>query len=95
MCDLKENDDMGFKDLAKFNIALLAKQGWWLITNLDSLLAQVLKSKYYPKTNFFCSNLKNNASFTWKSILSSQKILRDGVCWRVGIGSSLSILNDT
>lgn len=80
MCNLKDKDGMGFRDLAKFNIALIAKQGWRLITNPDSLLAQVLKSKYYLETDFLHSNLKSSASFTWKSIWLSQKILRDDVC---------------
>lgn len=30
---------LGFCSLAKVNIALLGKQGWHLLTNLDSLMA--------------------------------------------------------
>ncbi|XP_019166609.1 PREDICTED: uncharacterized protein LOC109162342 [Ipomoea nil] len=33
---------MGFKRLHEFNIALLAKQGWWLLTSPGSLVAQDL-----------------------------------------------------
>jgi hypothetical protein len=36
-----------FRDLECFNLALLAKQGWRLIHNTDSLVAQVFKKKYY------------------------------------------------
>ncbi|KAA3460796.1 RNA-directed DNA polymerase reverse transcriptase family protein [Gossypium australe] len=48
---------MGFRDLSKFNIALLAKQGWRLVTNLDSLLGRIYKAKYYPHTLFWNATL--------------------------------------
>lgn len=39
---------MGFSDLHAFNLALLAKKAWKVITKLTSLLTQVLKAKYFP-----------------------------------------------
>jgi hypothetical protein len=38
----KSQGGMGFRDMAAFNIALLGKQGWRLMSSPDSLLAQVL-----------------------------------------------------
>ncbi|GAU40964.1 hypothetical protein TSUD_187210 [Trifolium subterraneum] len=49
VCRNKQSGGMGFRDLRAFNEALLAKQGWRLITQPTSLVAQVLKAKYYPK----------------------------------------------
>lgn len=40
---------MGFRDLECFNMTMLAKQGWCLFTNQDSLVARILKEKYYPQ----------------------------------------------
>jgi hypothetical protein len=42
----------GFKDLECFNLALLAKQGWRLIHNSDSLVSPIFKEKYYPNVSF-------------------------------------------
>ncbi|KAA3479888.1 reverse transcriptase [Gossypium australe] len=39
LCLLKENGGLGFRNLAKFNVALLAKQRWHLINYPNSLLA--------------------------------------------------------
>jgi hypothetical protein len=36
---------MGFRDMRNFNIAMLGKQGWRLMTKPDSLCARVLKGR--------------------------------------------------
>jgi hypothetical protein len=38
LCEKKHDGGMGFQDISMFNLALLAKQGWRLIQNLDTLL---------------------------------------------------------
>jgi hypothetical protein len=43
----KAQGGMGFQDLTCFNKALLAKQGWRIIQNLDSLVGSILKVKYF------------------------------------------------
>ncbi|KAH1096770.1 hypothetical protein J1N35_013691 [Gossypium stocksii] len=86
---------MGFRSRANFNISLLAKQGWKLLIYPDSLVAQVLKAKYFPRTDFLNSSLGNNSSYIWKSIWASKGVLRDGVCWKVGNGVSISAINDS
>ncbi|KAH1108221.1 hypothetical protein J1N35_011989 [Gossypium stocksii] len=68
LCELKEFGGLGFRNFAKFNLALLAKQGWRLLENPNSPLAQTLKAKYYPNSDFLNSELGNLLSYTWKSI---------------------------
>jgi hypothetical protein len=69
---------MGFRDLRAFNEALLAKQGWRLLTNPTSLVAQVLQAKYYADSSFLRAKPKQQMSYSWRSILSASWILKKG-----------------
>ncbi|MBA0776681.1 hypothetical protein Gotri_011646 [Gossypium trilobum] len=83
-----------FQNLGKFNIALLAKQGWRLMENPNSLLARTLKSKYYPESDFLQAELGYYPSFTWRSVWSTKKLLKEGMARRVGKGDQILIWTD-
>jgi hypothetical protein len=85
---------MGFRDLRAFNEALLAKQGWRLVANPSSLVAQCLKAKYYPKEDFIKAKPKQQMSYTWRSILQASWILKKGCFWTIGSGDDISIWED-
>lgn len=52
MCIPKKHSGFGFKRLYEFNLALLGKQGWRLLTNPTSLVARIFKARYYQRTIF-------------------------------------------
>jgi hypothetical protein len=85
---------MGFRDLQHFNLALLAKQGWRLISNPKSLLFRVLKSKYFPRCPFMEAVIKPGASAAWRGIIAGRAILEKGLRWSVGNGSQIRIWED-
>ncbi|XP_052878272.1 uncharacterized mitochondrial protein AtMg00310-like [Gossypium arboreum] len=94
LCELKENGGLGYRNLTKFNLALLAKQGWRLIENPTSLLAKTLKAKYHPNSEFLNSELGNLPSYTWKSIWAAKGLLLSRLCWRIGNGRDVRIEED-
>ncbi|XP_031094434.1 uncharacterized protein LOC115998904 [Ipomoea triloba] len=87
----KSSGGIGFKKIHEFNIALLAKQGWRLLVNPQSLVSRILKAKYFPNVNFLEATLGNNPSYIWRSILSGQEVLREGVARRVGNGKDTPV----
>ena len=91
LCEPKSCGGMGFKNLKQFNFALLAKQGWWLQIDHNSLVHRVLKVKYFPRCDFIHATLKNNSSYTWRSIMVAQSLVKEGMRWRVGNGMNIKI----
>ena len=79
-----------FKDLCKFNKAMLAKQLWRLLHDRESLFYRVFKAKYFPNNSIFEAK-SSSGSFTWKCILWSRDLIERGSSWRVGNGDSVRI----
>jgi len=94
MCKSKLFGGMGFRNLHAFNLALLAKQWWRILTNPNSLVAQVYKAKYFPYDDILSAKIGNNPSYTWRSIHNSLVILKEGTRWRVGNGKRIHIWDD-
>jgi hypothetical protein len=90
----KAKGGLGYRDLEAFNMALLAKQGWRLIQHPQSLVAKIIKEKYFPGCSFMDSKLGNRPSYAWRSIWNSKKLLKKGLIWRVGDGTSINIWTD-
>ena len=82
---------MGFKILKRFYFTLLAKQGWRLQLAQDSLVFWVLKAKYFPRCDFIHASLGHNWSYTWRSIMVVQELVKEGMMWRVGNGRDVKV----
>ena len=94
MCKSKLNGRMGFRNLQAFNLAMLAKQGLRLISNPNSLVAQLYKAKYYPHGDVSNAKLGSSPSYTWRSIFNGLEVVRRGTWWRVGSGERIFIWED-
>jgi hypothetical protein len=90
----KEYGGMGFRHLFGFNLAMLGKQGWKLLTNQDTIVARIYKAKYFPKTDFLGARLGHNPSYIWRSIFASQVLVRGGQRWRIGNGENIAVWKD-
>lgn len=94
LCQTKAKGGLGFRDLKSFNLALLAKQCWRLVTNLDSLMGRILKARYFPNSSFMEASMESRPSATWRSILQARPFLQQGLWIRIGHGFHTSIWED-
>lgn len=87
----KCNGGMGFRNMQQFNLALLGKHGWRMMTKLDSLCSRVVKGRYFPECHFMQAIAPKTASATWRAIIAGREALNVGLLKRVGDGSSISV----
>ena len=77
-----------------FNMALLAKQGWRILTCLSSLEARILKARYFSNSSFLVASLGHNPSYVWRGTLWCREVLSQGLRWRVGGGTLIQAFQD-
>jgi hypothetical protein len=64
----KRDGGLGFRDTELFNLTLLARQAWRILTNLDSLSARNLKAVYFPLNSVLNAELGTRPSAVWRAI---------------------------
>ncbi|KAL6269605.1 hypothetical protein ACE6H2_026516 [Prunus campanulata] len=85
---------MGFRDFHDLNLALLAKQCWRLLTELDSLWARLIKARYFPKCNFIEATKGSRASWVSASLIEGRKVILNGARWQIMNGVQARIWTD-
>lgn len=90
----KSAGGLGFREIEQFNDALLAKVAWRIIKHPDSLLSQILTSKYCHSTTFMEAQVPKTTSHGWRSILAGRVVLKRGAGWIVGNGRQISVWRD-
>lgn len=94
LCVPKGEGGIGFRDMSKFNISLLVKQGWQLMETPRSLIVRILRAKYYCDSNFLEYSLGSSPSLIWRSIWFAKTLLKSGLGWGIGNGANVSIWAD-
>lgn len=94
LCKPKSVEGMGFKKLHNFNLAMLGKQGWSLLSKPNSLVVKVLKAYYFPKTSFVDAGVGYNPSYALRSIMAAKDVVIQGSRVQIRNGQSVLIGKD-
>ncbi|CAL9013386.1 unnamed protein product, partial [Prunus brigantina] len=94
LCKSKFAGGLGFRDLAAFNQALLAKQCWRIFQTPQSPVARIFRARYHPSVPFLEARVGTNPSFIWRSLHWGKELLNKGLRWRVGNGESIKVYTD-
>ncbi|GAU10125.1 hypothetical protein TSUD_418540, partial [Trifolium subterraneum] len=85
---------LGFRNFEAFNKAMVAKQVWHIVQNPNSLVAKLIKVRYFPCSSLFEAPLRYNPSFAWRSMWQTRQILSLGCRWRIGSGDNIHVMHD-
>ncbi|XP_024039551.1 uncharacterized protein LOC112098152 [Citrus clementina] len=94
MCKPKSVGGIGFKKIHDFNIAMLGKQCWKLMTDPHSLVARILKARYYPRSSFTDASVGFNPSYTWRSLMAAKNFVVNGSRIQIGDGQQVQLSKD-
>ena len=87
----KNAGGLGFRELAQFNDAMLAKISWRLLKDPNSLLGRILFGKYCLHTPFLETPVATGISHGWRGILVGRDLLAKGLGWALGSGHNVDI----
>ncbi|EPS61668.1 hypothetical protein M569_13125, partial [Genlisea aurea] len=93
LCQAQVHGGLGFRNLATFNTALLAKQCWRIFAQPELLLSQLMKGKYFKSSSFLEARLGRRPSYTWPSLLTARELLVSGLRWCPGDGTQINVWN--
>ncbi|XP_074293350.1 putative mitochondrial protein AtMg00310 [Silene latifolia] len=79
LCQPKCLGGLGFRSFTEFNLALLGKQAWRMITDQECLMVRVLGGKYFSNRSFMKAELGTNPSYTWRGIYEANEALMVGL----------------
>ncbi|XP_021761435.1 uncharacterized protein LOC110726292 [Chenopodium quinoa] len=84
ICRPKNAGGLGLRRTMPLNNAFIAKLGWKIISEPNSLLVKIIRDKYLCNKSFFecIPNVKD--SYIWRKILAQWEILRKGIRWKIG-----------
>jgi len=82
---------LGIKKFKYMNQAMLNKQYWRICQNPQSLLAKIVKARYFPTCSIQEYRAKPHHSWVWMNIIKQEHpFLREGK-WRVGNGYNIPL----
>ncbi|XVF36663.1 hypothetical protein REPUB_Repub19eG0076600 [Reevesia pubescens] len=88
VCLPKEQGGLGLRNTKTINQAFLAKLGWLILQDKESLWIEVMKKKYLKQKDFLSVEAKSSDSYTWKSILKGRNLVKQGIGKNVNNGLS-------
>ncbi|XP_048633704.1 uncharacterized mitochondrial protein AtMg00310-like [Brassica napus] len=90
----KEECGIGFRLIYEFNLELLAKQLWRLVQYPDSLVARVLRGRYYRTTSPLRAISTSSPSYVWTIISAARKLLLLGIRQKIHSGYDVRVWED-
>ena len=86
--------DLGIWKNEDVNRASIAKLGWRILTDNDSIWVRIIRDEYVKNNNFFRIPKRAGDSNVWKEIMNHRKYDGAGLKWCIGDGRKVSFWKD-
>ncbi|KAE8666647.1 hypothetical protein F3Y22_tig00112495pilonHSYRG00083 [Hibiscus syriacus] len=83
VCRSKKMEGLGIRKARLMNIALMAKNNWKLLTKQENLWCKVSEGKYLKHKEFLETESKGNSSSTWRGLLRTRNLIKQGRRWHI------------
>ncbi|KAF4361619.1 hypothetical protein F8388_007635 [Cannabis sativa] len=91
MCKPKTCGGLGFRRSADINFSLIAKLGWDMASNTQSLWKSVLLERYCPHSDFLSTTIPTSASLVARGIWANRDFIADNSIWAIGKNSQVNL----
>lgn len=79
VCRPKKLGGLGFRKAEATNQAFLAKLGWRILSESNTLWTSLVNNKYLKKDEFLTRKTRNSDSWAWKKISKARLLLSKGI----------------
>ncbi|PON76413.1 hypothetical protein PanWU01x14_034670 [Parasponia andersonii] len=93
ICQPKLRGGLGIRRFKDINEALMAKLGWMLATDSNSLWAGTIRGKCCNRGNFWNVTIPKLTSVVAKNIWLTRELIRSRSCFLIGDGLSTNLWN--
>ncbi|GMJ13731.1 hypothetical protein like AT4G29090 [Hibiscus trionum] len=94
LCQPLKHGGLGLRRIHDFNIALVMKVGFSMLTNTGSLWIKLLRDKYRVFEALPYSIHRQNCTPLWRAIAQYWDVLKSGITWSLGSGTLIHPLHD-
>ncbi|XP_071714436.1 uncharacterized protein [Rutidosis leptorrhynchoides] len=90
VCRPKVKGGLGIKNLHTWNIALMSKHAWNIVSDKNSIWAKWVKKVKLKKRNFWDFKAAVDSCWSWKKIMQNRELIAKFIVKRIGNGSHTS-----
>ncbi|KAK3206927.1 hypothetical protein Dsin_020973 [Dipteronia sinensis] len=72
----------------------VAFEAWRILSNPNSIVAHLLKAKYFKDVDFLQASLGHWCSYVWRSFIWGRALLSKGLRWKIGNGNNIRVFKD-
>ncbi|KAL8122804.1 hypothetical protein AgCh_010976 [Apium graveolens] len=85
---------LAFRNLYRYNVALMAKHVWNFIHNPNALVSRFYKAKFFSNSHILQAKVNPGSSFIWQGIITAKNEVMQGYSWILGDGESINCIQD-